>query len=143
VIAALREQIGGLAVPVVIDHFGGAQAALGVNQPGFDALIALVRGGNVYVKLSGSYRCSELAPDFPDVAPLARALIEAGPDRMVWGTDWPHPDSSQPAGRTIADIAPFYPIDDGSILNQLPVWTPDPALQRKILTDNPARLYDF
>src|SRR5579872_6397345 len=75
VISALADRIAAAPVPVVIDHFGGARGELGVAQPGFGALVALVRAGNVYVKLSGSYRSSERAPDYPDMAPLARALI--------------------------------------------------------------------
>jgi predicted TIM-barrel fold metal-dependent hydrolase len=142
VIGALADTIAALPVPVVVDHFGSARGELGPAQPGFDALLALVRGGNVYVKLSGSYRCSARAPGFPDMAPLARALIEAGPDRMVWGSDWPHP-AHGPAGRPVEDVTPFYAIDDGAILNQLPLWARDPGLRRKILVDNPARLYGF
>ncbi|MBI3512777.1 MAG: amidohydrolase family protein [Proteobacteria bacterium] len=143
VIAALQNQIAAAPVPVVIDHFGGARGELGPDQPGFAALLALVRGGNVYVKLSGSYRSSERAPDYPDMAALARALIEAGPDRMVWGSDWPHPDSPHgPDGNPHA-ITPFHVIDDGALLNQLAAWAPDPAQRRKILVDNPARLYGF
>ena len=75
--------------------------------------------------------------------PLAKALIGANPDRIVWGTDWPHPDSTRPPGGKVADVSPLMPIDDGRLLNQLPIWTPDPAVRRKILVDNPARLYDF
>jgi len=142
VIGALADTIAALPVPLVVDHFGSARGELGPAQPGFDALLALVRGGNVYVKLSGSYRCSTSAPEYPDMAALARALIEAGPDRMVWGSDWPHP-AHGPAGRPVEDVTPFYVIDDGALLNQLPVWAPDAAVRRKILVDNPARLYGF
>jgi predicted TIM-barrel fold metal-dependent hydrolase len=72
---------------VVIDHFGGARAEGGTGQPGFAELLALVGDGHVYVKVSAAYRSSDLAPDYGDVAPLARALITANPDRIVWGTD--------------------------------------------------------
>ena len=143
VIAALQKQIAAAPVPIVIDHFGGARGELGVDQPGFAEFVALVRSGNVYVKLSGSYRSSERAPDYADMAPLARALIEAGPDRMVWGSDWPHPDAPHgPDGNPHA-ITPFHVIDDAAVLNQLAVWAPDAAQRRKILVDNPARLYGF
>ncbi|MBV9861559.1 MAG: amidohydrolase family protein [Alphaproteobacteria bacterium] len=142
VIAALGYELGRIAVPVVFDHFGGADASLGVNQPGFAGLMALVESGGVYVKISGAYRSSERAPDYPDVAPLARALIAANPDRILWGTDWPHPHAPRP-GTMAADISAPYNIDDGLLLNQLRLWAPDPALRRKILVDNPARLYGF
>jgi predicted TIM-barrel fold metal-dependent hydrolase len=77
------------------------------------------------------------------VAPLATALIAANTQRILWGTDWPHPDSTPAAGRRATDIAPLLQIDDGRVLNQLAVWAPDPALRKTILVDNPARLYQF
>jgi predicted TIM-barrel fold metal-dependent hydrolase len=139
-IAALKDDIAASPVPVVFDHFGGAQAALGVDQPGFSELLALVKSGRVYVKISGAYRASKLAPDYPDAAPLARALIAANADRIVWGTDWPHPNSE---GGSTTKVTPLFQIDDGRLLNQLPVWAPDAGVRRKILVDNPARLYGF
>jgi predicted TIM-barrel fold metal-dependent hydrolase len=142
VIAALKETIARSPVPVVFDHFGGAQAARGVRQPGFDALLDLVRAGAAYVKISASYRSSTRA-DVADVAPLAHALIAASNRRIVWGTDWPHPDSSRVAGRQATDVAPLLQIDDGRILNQLAVWAPDAADRALILVDNPAALYGF
>jgi predicted TIM-barrel fold metal-dependent hydrolase len=140
-VAALRDLVAASPVPVVFDHFGGAQAALGPQQPGFAELLALLGSGNAWVKISGGYRASKLAPDYADAAPLAQALIGANPDRIVWGTDWPHPNSS--SGRPVSQIAPFFEIDDARLLNQLPVWAPDAAVRKKILVDNPARLYGF
>ncbi len=139
VVAGLKDLVLESSVPVVFDHFGGAQAALGAEQPGFADLVELVRSGKAYVKISGAYRASKLAPDYPDVVPLAKALIAANPDRVLWGTDWPHPDPA--AGRD--RVSQPLPIDDGRLLNQLPVWAPDPAIRKKILADNPARLYGF
>jgi predicted TIM-barrel fold metal-dependent hydrolase len=144
VIAALKNQIEQLPFPVVFDHFGGSSAKQGPSQPGFDALIDLVKSGRAYVKISGSYRISDVRPDFPDATPMAQALIAANADRVVWGSDWPHPDSSfGRGGRNLAEVAPPFPIDDGLVLNQLPKWTGDPLIRRKILVDNAARLYDF
>jgi predicted TIM-barrel fold metal-dependent hydrolase len=144
VLAALADQLANQPVPLVFDHFGGARAELGTQQPGFDTLVALVRSGKAYVKISGSYRASDKAPDYPDVAPLAKALIAANAERIVWGSDWPHPDAAKAAGRDpIKDIAPPLPIDDGRVLNLLPTWTADAATRRKILVENPARLYGF
>jgi predicted TIM-barrel fold metal-dependent hydrolase len=139
VIAALHDDLAALAYPVVFDHFGGAKAALGVSQPGFDAMLDLVKSGRAYVKISGAYRTSNKTPDFPDATPLAQALVAANPDRIVWGTNWPHPGR----GFTPTAIAPPYPNDDGMLLNQLPKWVPDAAIRKKILVDNPARLYGF
>jgi len=142
-ISAIKDLVMTAPVPAVFDHFGGAQAALGVEQPGFSDLVELVKSGKAYVKISGAYRASKLAPDYPDVVPLAKALIAANPDRIVWGTDWPHPDAVTPPGRKVTDVTPLLQIDDGNLLNQLPVWTPDAAIRKKILVDNPARLYGF
>jgi len=142
-ISAIKDLVMTAPVPAVFDHFGGAQAALGVEQPGFSDLVELVKSGKAHVKISGAYRASKLAPDYPDVVPLAKALIAANPDRIVWGTDWPHPDAVTPPGRKVTDVTPLLQIDDGNLLNQLPVWTPDAAIRKKILVDNPARLYGF
>jgi predicted TIM-barrel fold metal-dependent hydrolase len=142
-ISAIKDLVAASPVPVVFDHFGGAQAELGVEQPGFSDLLELVKSGKAYVKISGAYRASKLAPDYSDAAPLARALITANPERIIWGTDWPHPDSSTVPGRKPTDVAPLFQIDDGRLFNQLPVWAPDAAIRKTILVDNPARLYGF
>ncbi|WP_448042376.1 amidohydrolase family protein [Bradyrhizobium liaoningense] len=142
-ISAIKDLVLASPVPAVFDHFGGLEASLGLEQPGFADLIALVKSGKAYVKVSGAYRSSKLAPDYQDMVPYARALIAANADRIVWGTDWPHPDSSRVEGRKPTDVAPLYQIDDGRLLNQLPVWAPDADVRKKILVDNPARLYGF
>jgi predicted TIM-barrel fold metal-dependent hydrolase len=142
-ITAIKDLVATSPVPVVFDHFGGAQAALGVGQPGFADLVELVKSGKAHVKISGAYRASKLGPDYADATPLAQALIAANADRIVWGTDWPHPDSVTPPGKQISDVTPLFQIDDGRLLNQLPVWTPDAGARKKILVDNPARLYGF
>jgi predicted TIM-barrel fold metal-dependent hydrolase len=142
-ITSMKDLLEASPVPVVFDHFGGAQAALGLQQPGFPELLELVRSGKAYVKISGAYRASTQAPDYPDVVPLAKALIAANPDRIVWGTDWPHPNGTSAPGRKVTDVSPPFQIDDGRLLNQLAVWAPDPAIRKKILVDNPARLYRF
>jgi predicted TIM-barrel fold metal-dependent hydrolase len=141
VIEGIQDQVLASTVPVVFDHFGRAQARLDVRQPGFPALLNLVGRGKAYVKLSGAYYVSTRAPDYPDVTPLARALIAANPERILWGSDWPHPDSSKVAGRKPTDIAPLQQIDDGRLFNQLAVWAPDAAERKTILVENPARLY--
>jgi predicted TIM-barrel fold metal-dependent hydrolase len=142
-IDALKNQIASSPVPVVFDHFGGALATLGPRQPGFEAMLDLVRTGKAFVKISGAYRSSTQAPDYADVTPLATALIAANVQRILWGSDWPHPDSSPVAGRRPTDVAPLLQIDDGRVLNQLAVWAPDAAVRKIILVDNPARLYGF
>ena len=132
-LAQLEGKLAALPVPVVIDHMGHITTDSGLEHPGFQALLRLLRGGNAWVKLSGAYRISrrQTAP-FADVVPYARALIEAGPERCVWGSDWPHPmvnDRPMPNDGDLADI-----VFD---------WAPDAAQRRRILVDNPARLYGF
>ncbi len=142
-ISAFKDLVAASPVPVVFDHFGGAEADRGLLQPGFSDLVEMVRSGRAYVKISAAYRCSTRGPDYPDVAPLAQALISANPDRILWGTDWPHPNSVTPPGRKPTEVTPLFQIDDGRLLNQLAVWAPSAVLRKKILVDNPARLYGF
>ncbi len=142
-IAAIKELVADSPVAVVFDHFGGAKAELGPEQPGFADLLELVKSGKAYVKISGAYRASNRPLDYVDVIPLAKALIAANADRIVWGTDWPHPNSVTPPGRKPTELTPLFQIDDGRLLNQLPVWAPDAAVRKKILVDNPAQLYGF
>jgi predicted TIM-barrel fold metal-dependent hydrolase len=139
VITALKSDIMALPMPVIFDHFGGAKAAPGPSQPGFADLLDLVKSGHAYVKISAAYRTSDKTPDFPDTAPLAQALVAANPDRVVWGSNWPHPGR----GPSPTALAPPYPNDDGRVLNLLPTWVADAAVRKKILVDNPARLYGF
>jgi len=143
VIDAIKDQVMQSPIPVVFDHFGGAQASAGTAQAGFESLVNLVRSGKAYLKISGAYRSSSQRPDYADVAPLAKALIAANPQRVLWGSDWPHPDSARVAGRETTDIAPLIQIDDGRLLNLLPIWAADAALRKTILVDNPARLYGY
>lgn len=143
VVEALQEDVMAAPLPVVFDHFASARASLGVSQAGFDVLVKLIRSGKAYAKISAAYRVSDHAPEYPDVTPLAQALIAANHERVLWGTDWPHPDSSRVPGRQAFDIAPLLQIDDGRLFNQLPLWAPDENVRRTILVDNPARLYGF
>ena len=143
VIAALGDRLALSPVPLVLDHFAGVRAADGPAQPGFDTALALVRSGKAYVKISAAYRASKAPAPYEDVAPFAQALVSANPDRVIWGSDWPHTDAARVPGRAPSAISPFLQIDDGLMLNQLPRWVPDAALRQKILTENPARLYGF
>ncbi len=140
VIVALADTLATLPVPVVFDHFGGLKAALGPSQPGYDVVVGLVKSGRAYVKISGAYRLSDKGPDYADITPMAQALVAANPDRVVWGSDWPH---TNPVRRPPAEITPPAAIDDGLVLDQLVKWVPDASIRRKILVDNPARLYGF
>jgi predicted TIM-barrel fold metal-dependent hydrolase len=136
-ITAMKDLIAAAPVPVVFDHFGGARPELGVEQPGFADMVDLVRSGKTYVKISVS---AGPRPDYSVFMPLAKALIAANADRILWGTNWPHPDS---AGGSTTRVSPLFQVDNGLVLNQLPLWAPDTAIRKKILTDNPAKLYAF
>ncbi len=130
-------------MPLVIDHFGGATASARPQQPGFGALVNLVKSGKAYVKISGGADSVSTQTDLADVAPLARALVAANPQRILWGTNWPHPGSTPVAGRKPTDLAVHVQTDDGKVLNLLPAWVPDAATRRLILSENPARLYGW
>jgi predicted TIM-barrel fold metal-dependent hydrolase len=141
VIAALASQLASCPVPLVLDYFAWIQG--GVDQPGFDAVLSLMKSGHAYVKLLGPYRLSKRGPDYPDLVPVVRALVAANPDRLLWGSGWPHVDSSAPAGRAKTDLAPNLSVDTVHLFNLFALWVRDPATRRKILVDNPARLYGF
>lgn len=126
----LREELDALRIPFVIDHMGRVDAAGGLEQPAFRELLEQVRRENCWVKVSGSDRVSAAGTPFHDALPFAQALIAAAPDRVVWGTDFPH---SNP--RHVVE-------DDWTLLDLLPLMTDQAGLQR-LLIDNPARLYGF
>jgi predicted TIM-barrel fold metal-dependent hydrolase len=140
-VAALRDTIRALPVPLVVDHFGLASAAKGPEQEGFKDLLALAAEGKVYVKLSAPYRITS-RPDGSDGEVIVRQLIDANPERMLWGTDWPHTGAWPGKPRLRDRPEPFHPIDDGQQLNLLGGWATREELQR-ILVDNPARLFGF
>lgn len=123
--------LGHLRCPYVIDHMGGWQASLGIDHPAFAALADLLRHDEkCWMKITGPERMSAAGPPFHDALPFARKLIEAAPDRVIWGTDWPHPNVK------------FMP-NDGDLVDLIPLYTPDSLQQRKLLVDNPVRLYGF
>lgn len=126
----LQARMARLPCPVVIDHLGHFPARLGVREPGFALLRRNVAERGWWVKLSGIYRLSDAPPDYADADALAQALIEAAPERMVWGSDWPH-------------VALQSTPDTGALLNRLPLWAPCEHQRKQILVDNPAALYDF
>ncbi len=142
VIVGLHDTIMQSAATVVIDHFGRLNAAAGLNQPGFDALLSLVRSGKVYVKLSAGYRVSEVS-GYSDLDPFAEALIAANPDRMLWGTDWPHPFPPKGTVRNPAIIEKAHAEDNMAAVRRVARWAKTQDIAKKILVDNPARLYDF
>src|ERR1700709_1748615 len=125
------ERIARIKVPFVIDHMGRVRAEKGLDQEPFRQLLELMRNPLAWVKVCGSERVSAGQRPFDDAIPFARALIEAAPERVLWGTDWPHPNISK-------DMP-----NDGELVNLLFRICDDPALLRKLLVENPERLYDF
>lgn len=128
-IAELLPVLRALPVDFSVAHMGLFPAAGGVGQPGFRAFLELLREGRAWAKITGLYRLSE-DPGFEDVGPIARAVIAANPDRVLWGSDWPH--------ISFADR-----VSNAQLLEYLRDWADDEATLRKILVDNPARLYGF
>jgi 2-pyrone-4,6-dicarboxylate lactonase len=126
-----RQKFETIPVPMVIDHMGRVRAAEGLAQAPFKVLLEFMQNENFWVKICGAERISSKGPPFDDAVPFARALIEAAPDRILWGTDWPHPN-----------VGKHMP-NDGDLVDLFARMAPTAELQRKILVDNPARLYGF
>jgi predicted TIM-barrel fold metal-dependent hydrolase len=120
-----------IPVPMVIDHMGRVKASEGLEQQPFKVLLEWMRNDKFWVKVCGPERVSSKGPPFDDAVPFARALIAAAPDRILWGTDWPHPN-----------VGKHMP-NDGDLMDLFAQMATTPELQKKILVDNPARLYGF
>ncbi|MGD7289244.1 amidohydrolase family protein, partial [Ralstonia pseudosolanacearum] len=129
---------------VVIDHFGLATAADGPGQSGMSALVAMMRSKKVFVKLSGPYQISSQKPAYADTTPIGRALVEAAPDQVIWGSDWPHTGgSARPADAKPTDIEPFRNEDEGRNFTLVKRWAPDAAQRHLLLADNATKLFGF
>jgi predicted TIM-barrel fold metal-dependent hydrolase len=134
-----ENRIRNIPVPVVIDHIARVKPAEGLNQPGFQLLLELARLKHVWIKVSGADKIcnttvhSYFGLPFVEVMPYARAVIAAAPDRVIWGTDWPHSNN----------FAPGHTPNDGDLVDLLGEFAPDGHMRKKILVDNPAALYGF
>ena len=118
--------------PIVFDHMGRIPQPDGINYPAFKIICGLLDKGRTWVKLSGAYHDSKVGPPtYSDVTKLAREYLKVAPERMVWGSDWPHPTERE------------HKPDDAVLFDLLPDWAPDEALRKRILVDNPAVLYGF
>jgi predicted TIM-barrel fold metal-dependent hydrolase len=127
-ILTYRDFLHGLRVPFVIDHMGRVEAKHGLDQKPFRQLLELMRNELAWIKVSGAERVSDAGPPFHDALPYARALIEAAPERVLWGTDFPHPNVK------------WMP-NDGAHVDLFATMVDDERLRRKILVDNASRLY--
>jgi 2-pyrone-4,6-dicarboxylate lactonase len=132
-LAAIETQLMQCSSPIVFDHLGGARGEEGVNAPGFQALLRLLKGrDDRWVKISSWYRRTNATPpDYANMKPLAQALIAARPDRCVWGSNWPHPVWN--------GVMP----NDGDLLDLFCDWAPDAAIRKQVLATNPEKLYGF
>jgi predicted TIM-barrel fold metal-dependent hydrolase len=127
-IGPLSAMMRALPLPFVVDHMGRVPGKIGVDQPALKSLIELSRLEKCWIKVCGSERIS--LPPYTEAVPIARALIEASPDRMLWGTDFPHPNAT-------------HETDEADLVDLVPKFAPQPVAQRRLLVDNPARLYGF
>jgi len=127
---ALASRLSKLPVPFLVDHMGHFPTSCGVDDEGFQTLVSLVRDG-AWVRLSGAYRLTDEGRPYRGTIPFARKLIEAAPDRCVWGSDWPH----------VANWDVMMGVSD--LLDLLADWVPDETLRDRILVDNPQRLFGF
>jgi predicted TIM-barrel fold metal-dependent hydrolase len=141
-IEALGPIVRDLPVDVVFDHMGHPDAALGLDQPGFRALLDLLGRGRCWVKLSGLYRLSAEHPSYDEIAPFVRALVSANPERLLWGSDWPHTGNHPQSTLKEAPFVDHRPIDNGLHLYRFVAFAGETAM-RRILVDNPATLYGF
>lgn len=127
-IIPLSDMIRSLPLPFVIDHMGRVPAADGVKQAPLAALLELAKLHRCWIKVCGSERISR--PPYQDAVPIARAIVEAISDRVLWGTDFPHPNST-------------HAVDEADLVDLLPAIASTDVLRQKLLVDNPARLYGF
>ena len=131
-IVEYADKLLALPNPIVLDHFASIPAAGGVDQPAVKAVLKMLDSGKVWLKLSGPMRCTDEPPPYPSVTPLARLFVKHAPQRMVWGSDWPHVNLD---GREMPN--------DGDLLDLLAEWVPEAAVRNRILTQNAKALYGF
>ena len=134
-----EQRIRKMPIPVIVDHIARVKPAEGLQQAGFQLLLELMKLQHVWTKVSGADKICETTVHsyyglpFVEVAPYAQAVIAVAPDRVIWGTDWPHSNN----------FTPGHTPNDGDLVDLLAAFTPEAAIQHKILVDNPARLYGF
>ena len=126
----ISDQLLALPNRIVLDHFAHIPAAGGVDQPAVKRLFEMLDTGRVWVKLSGPMRCTLEEPPYPSMTPIARALVAHAPERLLWGSDWPHVNMNN---RTMPN--------DGDLLDLLLEWAPDEGVRDRILRDNPKEVY--
>ncbi len=131
-IVALSDLLGRLPVPMVFDHLGNPPLPAGTAHPSHQFIRRLLDAGRAWVKLSGAYLNSKIGPPYPEATSIAQAFVKAAPQRLVWGSDWPHPTSPGPRKP-----------DDAMLFDLLLDWAPDDQTRHRILVENPQQLYGF
>ena len=127
-----KEILQRLPSAVVLDHMGRIPASSSITHPAFAVISKMIEKGNTWVKLSSAYQDSKVGPpSYADMMGLAQAYVKAAPERMLWGSDWPHP--------TVKGGKP----DDAVLLDLLADWAPDERTRKRILVDNPESVYGF
>src|SRR3954470_22927504 len=131
-VVELAEVLRRLPTPMVFDHLGNPTLPAGIEHPSHAIILGLIEKGKTWVKLSGAYSNTKVGPpDYPDATKIAQAFVKAAPERLVWGSDWPHP--------TMVETKP----DDAVLFDLMTVWVPDEAMRNRILVANPETLYGF
>jgi len=130
-IVEAKELWNNLPCPVVFDHLAHVPQPAGIQHPVFALVVDLLQKGKAYVKLTGAYQDTKVGPPtYADTIPVVQGYVQANPERLVWGSDWPHPSEK---------VKP----DDALLVDLLAVWVPDAATRTRILVDNPTKLYGF
>ena len=142
-LVAMQEAIRRCPVPVVVDHMGMPDAAQALSQPGFQALLKLMQEKHVWAKLAGADRITRSSGRLRDAVPFMRALVDAAPQRLVWGSDWPNLGFHSGTQVHGDEVLSHRELDAGELLDVLAEAVPDAATRAKVLAENPARLYHF
>jgi predicted TIM-barrel fold metal-dependent hydrolase len=130
---AAKDVLNRLPCPIVFDHLAHLPEPAGISHPAFAVVVDLLQKGKAWLKLSGAYADTKIGPpSYADSTAVAQAYVKAAPDRLVWGSDWPHPTEQS---KTLPD--------DALLFDLLAEWAPDEKARNLILVDNPAKLYGF
>jgi predicted TIM-barrel fold metal-dependent hydrolase len=139
---AIYPVLKNLNVPIVLDHFAMVQSSTALDDARFSAVQSLVQSGRAYVKLSAPYRIQPSAHEAPDaVAHIAQSYIQANPERVLWGSDWPH--TNREPGKSAHEVSAYRSVGRDALLGGLHAWLHTEALRQRVLVDNPAQLYGF
>ncbi|HXJ01895.1 MAG TPA: amidohydrolase family protein [Micropepsaceae bacterium] len=131
-IVALADVLKRVPTPLVFDHLGNPPLPAGIAHPSHAIIRGLIDSGKAWVKLSGAYLNSKMGPPYPEATTIAQDFVKAAPERLVWGSDWPHPTSPGPTKP-----------NDALLFDLLSVWAPDERIRNRILIENPITLYGF